>query len=110
MLQGVHERKINIPVLTVIPGDNIVITGQDDRYIYIHELIGDLDVAGTLTVKAGARILAAFDLAAGQGITLTDEPGEDNRPRFECYPGEDFILNLSAGSIFKGNVHYSWGF
>lgn len=110
MLQGVHERKISIPVLTSGTGDSIVITGQPDSWIYVHELIGELDVTGTLQIKSGSTILAAFDLVAHQGLVENDEPGEDNRPRFECPPGEDFILNLSAGSIFKGAVHYSRGY
>lgn len=107
MLQDVHERKISIPVDIGTTGDNIIITGDSDSWIYVHELIGDLDIAGTVTVKAGSTTLATFALSADQGLTEQDEPGEDNRPRFECKPGEDFIINLSAGITFKGSVHYS---
>lgn len=107
MLQDVHERKISISVSASATGDNIIVAGDSSSWIYIHELIGDLDVSGTIIVKAGSRTLATFILAAGQGLTEQDEPGEDNRPRFECKPGEDFILNLSAGSTFTGSVHYS---
>lgn len=109
MLQDVHTRKISIPVLTTVaPGDNIIVPAVTDTYIYVHEVIGDLDVTGSLQIKAGSRVLAEFQLDAGQGLTEQDEPGEDNRPRFECKPGEDFILNLTSGSHFEGSVHYSY--
>lgn len=110
MLQGVHERKKSIPVLTTLIGDNTIISPVTNAWIYVHEVIGDLDVTGTLTIKSGSTILATFQLDAGQGITEQDEPGEDNRPRFECKPGDAFILNLSAGSHFEGSVHYSLGY
>lgn len=110
MLQGQHTSKINEPISISTTGDNIIIAGASDRWIYVHELIGDLDVAGTINIKRGTEVLATFDLDAGQGITLTDEPGEDNRARFECRPGEDFIIELPAGSVFTGNVHYSFAY
>ena len=107
MLQDVHTRKISIPVTTTGSGDNTVIAAVAGAWIYVHELIGDLDANDTLSVKAGSTILGTFDLTAGQGITLTDEPGEDNRPRFECKPGDAFILNITGAGIFKGSCHYS---
>ena len=105
MLQDAHTRKISIPVTAAI-GTDIIIAAVPEAYIYVHELIGDLAGAGNLTVMAGSRTLAAFTLDAGQGITLQDEPGEDGRPRFECYPGEDFKLVVTGGT-FNGACHYS---
>lgn len=105
MIQDVHTKKISIPVTAPI-GTNIVVAAHTDAYIYIHELIGDLASAGDLTVKAGSRTLAAFTLDAGQGITEQDEPGMDGVPRFECKPGEDFILVVTGGT-FNGALDYS---
>lgn len=105
MLQDSHTRKISIPVTATI-GDNTVIAAVDGAWIYIHELIGDLASAGNLTIKAGSRTLAAFTLDSGQGITEQDEPGEDSAPRFECRPGEAFILTVTGGT-FNGACHYS---
>jgi hypothetical protein len=105
MLQDAHSRKISIPV-TAGPGPTIVIPAVPEHWIYVHTLIGDLSAAGSLDILSGATVLANFNLAAGQGITETDEPGEDNRPRFECPPGEDFILDVT-GAVFTGAVHYS---
>lgn len=110
MLQDAHSRKISIPVSAPI-GDTAVIAGENDRWLYVHELIGDLASAGNLTIvaineEAAERILATFTLDAGQGITLQDEPGEDNRPRFELKPGEDFVLRVTGGT-FTGACHYS---
>lgn len=106
MLQDAHSRKISIAV-SAAPGDTTVIAALTDGWIYVHELIGDLDVNGTLSVLTGSTIRSTFDLDAGQGITVQDEAGEDNRPRYECKPGEAFVLRLSVGSTFKGTLHYS---
>lgn len=107
MLQDVHSKKESISVVTTTTGDNIIIPAQSDAWIYIHEIIGDLTNNGVVQVKAGSRVLGTFDLSSGQGLTEQNEPGEDNRPRFECRPGEAFILNISTSAIFKGSCHYS---
>lgn len=107
MLQDVHEGKISIPVTASSTGDNTIIASQPDAWIYVHEVIGDLDNTGTMTIKAGSRELARFVLDAGQGNTVQDEPGEDGGARFKCKPGEAFIINLTAGCVFNGSVHYS---
>lgn len=113
MLQGVHGRKISIAVSATV-GDTDIVAAQTDKWIYVHELIGDLAAAGTLSViaingAAAERILATFELGDGQGITEQDEPGEDNRPRFEFKPGEKVTLRVTGGT-FKGSCHYSFGY
>jgi hypothetical protein len=105
MLQDAHTRKISIPV-SVDVGTETVIAAVDGAWIYVHELIGDLGATGNLIVKSGSTTLASFALDGGQGITLQDEPGEDNRPRFECKPGDDFVLTVTGGT-FTGACHYS---
>lgn len=110
MLQDVHSRKISDPV-NAEAGDTIIIPFTANEWHYIHELIGDLQAAGTLEVVAidqdsNERNLANFTLTDGQGITLQDEPGEDNRPRFEFKPGEDAVLRVTGGE-FIGSVHWS---
>lgn len=105
MIQDAHSRKISIPVTAPI-GDTTVIAAVSGAWIYVHELIGDLAANGTLAVLSGTTILATFDLDQGQGITEQDEPGEDNRPRFECPPGSAFILRVTGGT-FTGACHYS---
>jgi hypothetical protein len=105
MLQDAHTRKISIPVTAPV-GDTVIVAGETDRWIYVHELIGDLASDGTVSVLSGTDILATFTLDEGQGITEQDEPGEDNRPRFECKPGDDFILRVTGGT-FNGALHYS---
>lgn len=110
MLQDVHSRKINDPV-DAAPGDTIIIPAAPDEWHYIHELIGDLQAAGNLDVvainaDATETILATFTLTDGQGLTLSDEAGEDNRPRFEFKPGQNAVLRVTGGD-FIGNVHWS---
>ena len=106
MLQDVHSRKNSIKVVAG-PGSTTVIAGVSDAYIYIHEIMGDLDVSGTITLKCGSDVVGEFVLDAGQGLTQTDEPGMDGSPRFMCKPGDGFVLTLSAGSTFKGSIDYS---
>jgi hypothetical protein len=96
MILDVHEGKISLPVDISSSGDNSIVTGSADSWIYVHEVVGSAASAVTLKVKAGSRVLAEFDLDAFQGLTLNDIPGDDGVPRFKCYPGENFILNLSG--------------
>jgi hypothetical protein len=110
MLQDAHSRKISEKV-NAPSGDTIIVAAVANEWHYIHELIGDLSAAGTLEViainGAGAeRNLGKFGLADGQGLTLQDEPGEDNRPRFEFKPGENAVLRTTGGT-FIGSVHWS---
>lgn len=105
MLQDVHSKKISIPVAAAV-GSTVVIAAIDEAWIYVHELIGDLASAGNLIIKCGSRTVASFTLDAGQGITEQDEPGMDGVPRFECRPGEDFILEVTGGT-FNGSCDYS---
>jgi hypothetical protein len=105
MLQDAHTRKISIPVTAPV-GDTTVIAAVPGAWIYVHELIGDLAAAGNLIIKSGSTTLASFTLDAGQGLTEQDEPGEDNRPRFECKPGDAFVLTVTGGT-FNGACHYS---
>ena len=106
MLQDAHTKKTSISVAAAV-GTNTIIAAEDDAYIYIHELVGDLAAGGNLTVKCGTREVAAFVLDAGQGITEQDEPGMDGAPRFECRPGEAFILEVTGGT-FNGSCDYSF--
>jgi hypothetical protein len=105
MLQDAHTKKISITATAPV-GTTVIVDAVEGAWIYVHELIGDLGSAGDLTILAGTRELAKFSLDAGQGITEQDEPGEDNSPRFECRPGEDFKLTVTGGT-FQGSCHYS---
>lgn len=106
MLQDAHTKKKSIPVSAPV-GTNTIISGADDRWIYVHLLIGDLSVGGNLIIRSGTTELASFVLDAGQGITEQDAPGNDNVARFECPPGEDFILEVTGGT-FNGSCNYSF--
>lgn len=116
MLQDAHSRKVSIPVSapagdTTIIDSNAITGNRTDHWTYVHELIGDLSATGTVSViaidqSAAERILATFNLDAGQGLTEQDEAGEDNRPRFEFKPGEDIVLRVTGGD-FVGAAHYS---
>lgn len=106
MIQDVHTAKTSIGV-TAAPGDTTVIAANPDAWIYIHEIMGDLSAAGTIAIKAGSRTLATFSLDAGQGLTENDEPGMDGVARFECKPGEAFVLTCVMGT-FIGTVDYSY--
>lgn len=101
-----HSGKTSIAV-SCAPGQTTVVAADPNAWIYIHEVMGDLSAAGTISMLAGARTLATFSLDAGQGITENDEPGNDGVARFQCKPGEAFIIVTSGGS-FIGTVDYSY--
>ncbi len=115
MLQGVHTRKISIPVEAPV-GDTVIVPRNTsiESWLYVHALTGDMDADGTLSVVAinpddsSETVLATFDLDEGQGLNLSDEPGEDNRPRFEFTPLQDYVLRVTGGT-FTGGTHYSFG-
>ncbi len=105
MIQDAHTRKITKSVIAPV-GRTAVIKAVPGAWIYVHELIGDLLAAGTLVLETGLTPVGTFTLGVGQGITLSDIPGEENRPRFECKPGDDFNLVVSGGT-FNGAISYS---
>lgn len=114
MLKQVHGAltQLNVDVTFVPAADTIIIpaTTNPVSYIFIHELIGDLDIASTLTIKttgSQTRTLATFKLDPAQGITLSVLANEDGLPRFEIYPGENFVINSSAAANLAGNILYS---
>lgn len=105
MLQDAHSRKIKEPI-TAAAGDTVLIARNltAPAWNYIHEIIGDLSAAGSVSIIAidadtTEHILATFTLADGQGLTLQDEPGEDNRPRFEFKPGQNAVMRTSGGTF-----------
>ena len=108
MLLDAHSAKIPLPIRTTLTGDTIIVASIPNTWIYVHELIGSFPSGpDTLIVKAGTRVLAEFDLAAGQGITEQDEPGNEGVPRFSCRPGEAFIIDSVGGTPFVGAIDYS---
>ncbi len=110
MLQDAHSRKISVPI-NATAGDTVLIARVANEWHYIHEIIGDLSAAGSVSIIAidsdsTEHVLATFTLADGQGLTLQDEPGEDNRPRFEFNPDQNAVMRTSGGT-FIGGLHWS---
>jgi hypothetical protein len=105
MLTDAHTKKINISVTAPV-GTSDVVAALPNAWIYIHELIGDMAANGTVDIRCGLREVGTFQIDAGQGLTLQDQPGDDGRPRFECRPGEAFTLDI-AGGTFNGALTYS---
>lgn len=110
MLQDASSRHIS-SAITAAPGDTVLIARDPLAWNYIHEIIGDLSAAGSMSIIAidadtTEHILATFTLADGQGLTLQDEPGQDNRPRFEFNPGQNAVMRTSGGT-FVGSMDRS---
>lgn len=105
LLQDAHSRKISKPV-TAPPGTTILVAPIANAWIYVHELMGDLSADGTLDIREGTNVLASFTLDKGQGVTEQDEPGNDNVPRFQARPGNNFNIVVTGGT-FNGTIDYS---
>jgi len=106
MLQDAHTRKISLPVVALAGATTSVVAAVPGAWIYVHELMGDMTADGTLEILSGTTSMAKFHLDKGQGLTEQDEPGNDNVPRFQCKPGDDFILKATSGD-FNGAIDYS---
>ena len=106
MLQDVHSAKTSIPLALAIGSHNVV-AANSDAWIYVHEIIGDLSAAGTVEILDGTNSLAKFTLDAGQGLTVGDEPGNDNVARFKVKPGNALVLVITGG-VFDGSIDYSF--
>lgn len=108
MLKNISGAKINITVSAGIAGDNILVAGTPGSSIFVYELIGSPSVASTVKIKDGAADVgkALFVEGIQQGLTLTEVAGEDGEPRFWTTPGNDLILNVTAGT-FTGNLYYA---
>lgn len=108
MLFNLSGEKTRASVNISSSGDNILIPAITDGEIHVSQLLGGPDGAVTVTIKCGSRTVGVYNLSAGESITETsnvDQPGE---PRFKCYQGENFIVNLSAATPFTGSVEYSY--
>jgi len=110
MLQDASSRHIS-SAIEAPAGDTVLIARNPDRWNYIHEIIGDLSAAGVMSIIAidsdsTEHVLGTFNLADGQGLTLQDEPGQDNRPRFEFNPDQNAVMRTSGGT-FTGSMDRS---
>lgn len=108
MLQNIHGQVITAPVNISTTGDNTIIGAPTIGELFIHELVVNPSAAMTITIKCGSRTVGVFTLSGGQPITLSDIVSMDGEPRFKCYQGEAFIINLSAAGSLTGTIAYSY--
>lgn len=92
-------------------GDNIIISGSEEQYIYVRQLFLVADGGdNTVTVIADGgtpRTLSIIPLKDDTGFTL-ENTAPDYPFLFDTKPGEDLILNLSAGTGVKGHIIYGY--
>lgn len=108
MLFNLSGEKIRADVNISTLGDNILVPAITDGEIHISQLLGGPDAEVVVTVKCGSRVVGVYNLSAGESIaevSNVDQPGE---PRFKCFQGEAFTVNLSAGTPFTGSIEYSY--
>jgi len=112
MIQDASSRHIS-SAINAAPGDTVLIARNltTPAWNYIHEIIGDLSTAGSMSIiainsAAAERVLGTFNLGDGQGLTLQDQSGQDNRPRFEFNPDENAVMRCVTGT-FTGSLERS---
>lgn len=108
MRYNTHTEPKKVPLDFNTVGDNILISGQPDCWIYVHKIMGDSDTDVFLQVKSGSTVVSNFDLSQNQGITIGDSPENEEVPAFQCPPGEDFVINLGSTARFVGEMVYSY--
>lgn len=108
MYQNIHGELTRAPINISTLGDNTIISAPTTGELFIHELVVNPSAAMTVTMKCGARTVATFTLSGGQPITLSDITGMPGEPRFKCFQGEAFIINLSAAGSLTGTIAYSY--
>lgn len=92
-------------------GNNVIISGASDRYVYIRQLFLVADGGdNTVTIIADGgtpRTLSIIPLKDDTGFTI-ENTAPDYPFLFDTKPGEDLILNLSAGTSVKGHIIYGY--
>lgn len=109
-MQGVDSttRPVMQPIDISTAGDNIIVAGDPIQGIYVRQLL--LTTAGgaqTITLKNGSTTLSNFLLNNDDGVIL-ENTSFDYPFILECNPGEDFIINLSAGTQVIGHLVYGF--
>lgn len=105
-----HSKVENLAINITTAGDNTIIAGAADRWIYIHSIHLLAVGAETITLKAGSTALTGPEpLTAGQGYIFESSYATDTGDiLFECKPGDAFIINLLTGADVVGFVKYSF--
>lgn len=107
MIIDAHTEKITLPLAVPVGVGTTIVAAKPDAWIYVHEIIGDLAISGSLEILADTTSLAKFTLDAGQGMTLQDQPGMPGVPRFKVPPGKALKFTVSGGQ-FDGGIDYSF--
>ena len=96
----------NISISTA--GDNIIVASNPSQYIYIRQLL--LTTPGgaqVIKIKDGSLVKSTFSINANDGLVL-ENTQPDYPFLFDIKPGNDFIINLSAGTSVTGHVVFGY--
>ena len=106
MLQNISGAKISLP-FTATGSNAVLVAGQPGKAIFVFEIIGSNSLAGTASIKSNTTVLATESLQANQGITWSALANLEGEPRFQCAPGADLRMDISAGT-FTGDLYYAF--
>jgi hypothetical protein len=110
-MQGVDSttRPVMAPISISTAGDNVIVSGNPSQYIYVRQiLLTTPGGAQTIEFKEGpSTVLSNFELNANDGI-IVENTSFDYPFLFDCKPGQDFIINLSAGTSVIGHIVYGF--
>jgi hypothetical protein len=94
-------------------GDNVIIQGTSDSYIYVRQLFLVADGGDNVitVISDGGEItpptLSIIPLKDDTGFIL-ENTAPDYPFLFDIKPGSDFVLSLSAGTSVKGHIIYGY--
>ena len=92
-----------IPLSFAGVGDNIIVTGLPGKQIKILQFFFVAAAATNITLKSGATALSgqmAFTANMSMFLDFIQLP-------LTCNPGDNFIINLSAGVQISGTLWFS---
>lgn len=105
-------RPVMIPVTLSSSGDNTVIASSSINgefpFLYVRQIV--LTAPGgaqDITIKDGSTVKSVIHINANDGVVL-ESTYADYPFLFDCEPGNDLIINLSAATSVKGHIVYGY--
>jgi hypothetical protein len=90
-------------------GDNLIVTGAQmgagQGSIKVWQILLNSSGANVITPKSGSTVIGGQIVHTAAGSSTTEQNTET--PWIECKPGQNLVLNFTAGNTTTGTLWYS---